>query len=58
MPYTINDMRQQLASSELELERAKANVYGIDAIIRLLTHQISEAEKPENPALAETPVSE
>ena len=58
MPYTIDDMRQQLASSELELERAKAALYGADAIIRLLKHQISEAEKPENPASAESPASE
>lgn len=42
---TIEDLKQQLASSEAELENAKSHVYRLDGITQLLKHQIKTAEE-------------
>lgn len=41
---TLEELKQQLLSSENELESAKAGVYRLDGIIQLLKHQIKTVE--------------
>ena len=42
----IETLREQLATTEQELEHARAHVYRCDGVIQLLKHLIQQAEQP------------
>ena len=52
MALTVETLREQLATTELELDNAKAHVYRCDGVVQMLKHLIlqAEAETPETPA--------
>ena len=47
MALTVETLREQLASTELELENARAHVYRCDGAIQVLKHLITVAEDPD-----------
>mgnify|MGYP001562868096 FL=1 len=52
MSLTVETLREQLATTEQELENARAHVYRCDGCIQLLKHllTLAETEEPETPA--------
>lgn len=52
---TLDELKQQLLSSEAELEAAKAAVYRLDGITQLLKHQIKSVEDKAKDAAVESP---
>lgn len=45
MSISLEELQAQLASTEVELERAKAHVHRCDGAVQLLKHFIGEAQK-------------
>ena len=45
---SLESLKEQLASTEQELEQARAHVYRCDGALQLLRHLISQAEAPES----------
>lgn len=47
MSITLEQLKEQLAASEQELEVAKAHVYRCDGAIQILKGLIAQAEQPD-----------
>lgn len=60
MSITRQELVDQLAHTEVELENAKSIVYRCDGVIQLLKHLISEIDNGEKdaPAEPEKPVTQ